>query len=162
MVTADRNPWRFCSHSRIRSGNQAEKSSESARVDDRRVRGRHAPAPFAAAIRRGGGPTRRAFPTAPAGDRWRARPPAIVGQTGNSMGTARHDTTRHGRLAVPCLLVPPCRGTGPGTTLSGLSRAVPYHWARRPSSDRAGTGTISVQHLKLIRISGTITSSSQS
>ena len=53
-----------CAFARIvASGDQAEKGSESARVDDRRVRGRHAPAPFAAAIPRGGGPARRAFPT---------------------------------------------------------------------------------------------------
>ena len=62
-----------------------------------------------------------------------------------STGTARHGTTRHGRLAVPCLSVPPYRGAGPGTTLLGLSRAVPCHWARRASSARAGTGTTSDQ-----------------
>ena len=86
---------------------------------------------------------------------------------GTSTGTARHGpakhgTTRHGRLAMTCLLVPPCQGAGPGTALSGLSHVVPCHWARRPSSARADTGTISAQHLKLMRISGTITSSSQS
>ena len=64
---------------------------------------------------------------------------------GTSTDTARHGTTRHGRLAMPCLLVPPCRCAGPYTTLSGLSRAVPCHWARRPSSARAGTGTTSDQ-----------------
>ena len=64
---------------------------------------------------------------------------------GTSTGTARHGPARHGRLAVPCLLVPPCRGASLGTTLSCLSRAVPCHWARRPSSARAGTGTTSDQ-----------------
>jgi hypothetical protein len=55
--------------------------------------------------------------------KWAARQ-----STGTS--TARHGTTQHGRLAMSCLLVPPCRGSGPGTTLSGLSRVVPCHWAR--------------------------------
>jgi len=47
-------------------------------------------------------------------------------------GPARHGTTRHGMLAVPCLIVPPCRLSGPGTALSWLRRAVPCHWARQP------------------------------
>ena len=60
-------------------------------------------------------------------------------------GPAKHGTMRHSRLAVPCLSVPPCRGAGPGTALLGLSRAVPCHWARQPSSARADTGTTSDQ-----------------
>lgn len=50
----------------VASGDQAEKGSESARVDDRRARGRHAP--FLSPPQSGGegGPARRAFPTAQA------------------------------------------------------------------------------------------------
>ena len=51
---------------------------------------------------------------------------------GTGTGTDRHGTTRHGMLAVPCLIVPPCRLSGPGTALSWLRRAVPCHWARQP------------------------------
>ena len=76
-------------------------------------------------------------------------------------GLVRHGTMRHGRLVVTCLLVPPGRCAGPGTSLSGISHAVPCHWARRPSSAHAGTGTISDQHFKLIRITKSECSESQ-
>lgn len=49
----------------------------------------------------------------------------IDGQT-SPAGTSPlwHDTARHGQLAVPCCVVPPCRKGGPGTALPRLSRAV--------------------------------------
>ena len=62
---------------------------------------------------------------------------------GSRPGTARHwhvqawhDTTGHGGAAVPCRVVPPCRHPGLGTTLRGLSHAVPIGTTAR--GGRAG------------------------
>lgn len=48
---------------------------------------------------------------------------------GTGTGMTKHDTGRHGimrrdSLVMPCLLVPPCQGRGPGTALCEVSRAV--------------------------------------
>jgi len=38
-------------------------------------------------------------------------------------GTTQHCTVGHGGTVVPCCIVPPCRGRGPGMALRGLRRA---------------------------------------
>jgi hypothetical protein len=52
-------------------------------------------------------------------------------------GTARHSTVRHG--GVPCRIVSPCQGRGPGTALRPLNHAVPLGTAA-PSA-HAGPGS---------------------
>lgn len=72
---------------------------------------------------------------------------AIYGQPGRP-GTTRHGgawrgTTRHGGTVVPYLIVPPCQGCGPGTTLSSLNRVAPCHrarWAAMPRIAAAAHG----------------------
>ena len=84
---------------------------------EQRVKGRDA----AARAWRGEGIARgKGWPNGPHG----------TGTSAMDHSTAEHGTTGHGGTAVPCRVVPLCRGRGPGTALPGLHRAVPCRWAR--------------------------------